>query len=199
MNAFKYYILLITLFLTLMSILKQGLRINFSGELILFVIFFIISLKIIIEIFNHKESGIFNSIFFLVSILNLFYIKSGFRDNPDINAGTLGYILFGFALFLNSIAFLISITSIGSKDQDEDMSLLKPAKEKKEAPVKAAKEEKSVSKSFVPGKFVASKSGSVYHAPKCEWAKKIAKKNRVWYNDKNQAKKNGLKQHSCIK
>ena len=56
-----------------------------------------------------------------------------------------------------------------------------------------------VKKTFKPGKYIASKTGSKYHAPKCEWAKKIKEKNSVWFNNKQEAKKAGYKADSCVK
>ena len=61
------------------------------------------------------------------------------------------------------------------------------------------KTEKEVKKTFKPGKYIASKTGSKYHAPKCEWAKKIKKANAVWFNNKQEAKKAGYKADSCVK
>jgi len=56
-----------------------------------------------------------------------------------------------------------------------------------------------VKKTFKPGKFVASKTGVKYHSPKCDWAKRINKKNRVWLKDKAEARKKGYKKCSCVK
>ena len=64
---------------------------------------------------------------------------------------------------------------------------------------KAKKSKKDVKKTFKPGKYIASKSGAKYHAPKCDWAKKIKKKNAVWMNSKEEAKKAGYKADSCVK
>ncbi len=60
-------------------------------------------------------------------------------------------------------------------------------------------EVEEVKKTFEPGKYIASKTGSKYHAPKCDWAKKIKKKNAVWFNSKEEAKKAGYKADSCVK
>jgi len=61
------------------------------------------------------------------------------------------------------------------------------------------KAEEEVKKTFKPGKYIASKTGSKYHAPKCDWAKKIKKKNAVWFNNKQDAKKADYKADSCVK
>ncbi len=60
-----------------------------------------------------------------------------------------------------------------------------------------AKEE--VKKTFTPGKYIASRTGAKFHAPKCDWAKRIKAGKRVWLKDKAEAKKKGYKQHSCLK
>ena len=46
---------------------------------------------------------------------------------------------------------------------------------------------------------MASKSGTKYHAPKCDWAKKIKKSNAVWFISKEEAKKAGYKKDDCVK
>ena len=74
----------------------------------------------------------------------------------------------------------------------------------KEQPKKDIKEEKyepwpSVTESFYPGKYLASKRSDVYHAPKCDWAKKISKSQRVWFKSDEEAKKAGYRKHSCLK
>ena len=60
------------------------------------------------------------------------------------------------------------------------------------------KPKQQVKKTHKPGKYIASKSGSKYHAPKCDWAKKIKKQNAVWFNSKAEAKKAGYKLDSCV-
>ena len=62
-----------------------------------------------------------------------------------------------------------------------------------------AEEKKAMTKTFTPGKFVASKFASTFHIAKCEWANNIKKGNRVWFATDNEAKKAGMKAHSCIK
>ncbi|PIN73628.1 hypothetical protein COV20_05385 [Candidatus Woesearchaeota archaeon CG10_big_fil_rev_8_21_14_0_10_45_16] len=53
-------------------------------------------------------------------------------------------------------------------------------------------------KEFSPGKLVASKSSNRYHAPACDWAKRIKEERRVWFNDKESAWKQGYRAHSCL-
>jgi hypothetical protein len=55
-----------------------------------------------------------------------------------------------------------------------------------------------VRKKFTPGKFIASKTGTKFHSPKCDWGKRVLKKNAVWFNSKADAKKAGYKADACI-
>jgi len=55
-----------------------------------------------------------------------------------------------------------------------------------------------VTEEFTPGKYIASKSGTTYHAPKCDWALKIKEANQVWLESDAEAKKKGYKKHSCL-
>ena len=213
----KYFTFLIILFLNLIVILKMGLRINYLGELLLFVLFLLASLIIITCAYKERPCDKFAAIFFLISLLNLFYIKYSFSVHSSVNVGFKGWALFGVALFLNAIGFLISVAFIekglSSMEKEEIIEKeIEPKLKELEAKLEAEKEKvevvntktkiktkKTVKTELKPGKFIASKSGSVYHAPKCDWAKKIAKKNQVWFNTKDQANKKGYKQHSCLK
>ncbi|MEE9525573.1 MAG: hypothetical protein V3V78_03130 [Candidatus Woesearchaeota archaeon] len=57
---------------------------------------------------------------------------------------------------------------------------------------------KPIKKEFSPGKYVASKTGKKYHAPKCDWAKKIKESNQVWFDSKEEAKKEKLSPCNCV-
>ena len=54
-------------------------------------------------------------------------------------------------------------------------------------------------KTFSPGKFVASIQSNQFHAPACDWAKKIQKQRRVWFRDMDEAFEKGYRKHSCLK
>lgn len=43
------------------------------------------------------------------------------------------------------------------------------------------------------GKFVASKNSTVYHFPWCSGAKRIAEKNKIWFDSKEDAEKAGYR------
>jgi len=57
----------------------------------------------------------------------------------------------------------------------------------------------AVTKTFTPGKYIASKTGTKFHSPKCDWGKKVKKSNAVWFDTKEEAKKAGYKADDCIR
>ena len=59
------------------------------------------------------------------------------------------------------------------------------------------KKEQNVVSTFTQGKFVASKSGSKFHLPKCVWANNINKVNQVWFDSKADAEIKGYSEHKC--
>ncbi len=61
------------------------------------------------------------------------------------------------------------------------------------------KKQTKIKKIFSPSRFIASKNGSTYHSPKCDWAKKISKKNIIWFNTTSTAKRKGYKKcNTCL-
>ncbi|TKJ17754.1 hypothetical protein CEE44_04445 [Candidatus Woesearchaeota archaeon B3_Woes] len=210
MNWGRYFALLIVLFLNLFTILVLGLRINFLGELFVFLLFLLFSLIMLVSVYNNKHSEPFISLFFLVSLINLWYIKTSFVSNPHVNVGLRGWFLFGLTLLLNAIGFLLFASLITKKQHEREEVIervVEPFEEPEEIPPveeygepkKTVSKKTSVKKTFKPGKFIASSNSTYYHAAKCDWAKKISKTNRVWFKSKEDARKKGFKQHSCLK
>jgi hypothetical protein len=218
----RYFTLLIILAINLYTILELGFRINYISQLLIFIVFLLVSLIILTLTYKEKSFGLLTSLFFIASLVNLFYLKNAFSADLLINLGTRGMFLFGINLFLNGVGFVIGTASIKSRLTEEEKNeiieeviepRIKEIEEKLEQgleepplpPVKTygasktiKKTTKRVKKTYNPGKFVASKEGKVYHALKCDWAKKIKKKNQVWFKNKKQASNKGYKQHSCL-
>ena len=59
-------------------------------------------------------------------------------------------------------------------------------------------EDSNIKREFKPGKYIASRTGSKFHSPKCDWAKKIKKANAVWFDSKEEASKAGYKADDCV-
>ena len=81
--------------------------------------------------------------------------------------------------------------------ESEKVENVETETEEKEKFVEEKDEE--IKTNFSPGKYIASETGKKYHIPKCDWAKKISKKNIVWFDDEQEAKKKGYEACKCIK
>ncbi len=84
--------------------------------------------------------------------------------------------------------------SIGSKVLPKAESSLEETEKSVEKSIKTAP---IIKEEFKPGKFVASQNSTYYHQPKCDWAKKINRKRRVWFYSKEEAEGKGYKMHNC--
>ncbi|PIN76840.1 hypothetical protein COV17_00760 [Candidatus Woesearchaeota archaeon CG10_big_fil_rev_8_21_14_0_10_36_11] len=123
-------------------------------------------------------------------------------------------LLYMILLIAALVGFLLSVPKKETKElEKKEKSSSQQQKPKKELPVKEQEPHSMVfdvpppqkitgtpkSKTeYSPGKFVASKNGKVYHVPKCEWAKRIAKGSYVWFTKKEDAWEKGYRAHSCI-
>ncbi|MBR9683386.1 hypothetical protein GOV03_02500 [Candidatus Woesearchaeota archaeon] len=111
--------------------------------------------------------------------------------------------LFMLPLFLSMIGFMMALpkkkdTCCGCCTEVEPHSMVfdEPPKKTELPDVKA--EDKKVEVVHSPGKYVASSMGSVYHEPKCQWAKKIVETRRIWFKDKKEAQRKKYKAHKCV-
>ncbi|MDP3639733.1 MAG: hypothetical protein Q8R53_00835 [Nanoarchaeota archaeon] len=107
-------------------------------------------------------------------------------------------------LLLAALGFLLSVVSIpksaeqpvfsGQSPKDAGKADGKGETTKTPPPEKETK----IEVKHTPGKYVASTRGTVYHAPKCEWARKISRNGRVWFSRKEEAVEKGFKAHGCV-
>ncbi len=178
-SRFSFFItdiILLIVFLGLTLIIFRFSGIRFLLELLFTLILLFIAFIALIPAYSGSKGGwAFLSGVFVLILLDLLviYIRT------DI--GGKAFLL--TSLFA-ALGFVISISNIKNEEEFEE-----PIEEEKE----------DVYTNFEPGKYIASKTGSTYHAPKCDWAKKIKKKNQVWLDSPEEAKKKGYKKHNCIK
>ena len=166
-------IILLIVFLGLIRVIFTLGGIGFLLELIAIVVLLFIAIIALIPAYSGSRGGwgFLSGVFFLILLdLLLIYLR--------INRTGKAFLL--TALFA-AIGFIISVINIKKEEEIEEPS-------EKEEPVYT---------NFEPGKYVASKTGSSYHIAKCDWAKKIKKKNQVWFDSEEEAKKN-FKPHSCL-
>jgi len=183
MGASKnFLVILVALAVTILGLLYVDLRANqVPYQFLLSLLFLVISLFVLSGAYRHREwTWRLSGIFFVVYLLNLLLLYN--KVDESLLIGSLGLV----AVF--GLLFSIMINKC------QRVRKSKPAPKVQVINVKPSKTRKKLT----PGKFLASSDGSVYHAPKCDWAKRIARKNRVWLNSKDEAKKKGYKQHSCL-
>ena len=188
---FVYCVIILLLLLSMVKIVFSFGGLMVRGELLVMLFLILLSL---IGLFAYQKCWGERVFFFtfLISIANLVFIW--IVDNN----------LFIVPLFLSLIGFLMSIPK---KVEEEDGEFEEPeVLEKKEVvdpqPVQKEvlkKENKKAETKFVPGKFVASSRSNIYHAPTCEWAKKINPKGQLWFKDKREAGRKKYKPHNCVK
>lgn len=125
---------------------------------------------------------------FLCYIINIILIWSFFHS------------LYFILLLLSVLGFIISLPKPFPKHQRASQEPKSKVPEPLEKPKEGVgvKEQEKAGTTFIPGKYVASKRSNVYHAPKCDWAKKIRKERQVWFKDKEEAWEKGYKAHDCV-
>ena len=175
-NFVMYIILLIT-FLGLINMIFDLHRFAFIGEFLILLGLFLAAIISAAGINNNSRwAWILLKIVFIFVFIDMIFINA-------ISAAKPPYFL--HLLAVAAVGFFISFFSI-----------VRPRAGKAEA---EAVEKKAVEKSFTPGKYIASRAGAKFHAPKCDWAKKVKKENAVWFNTKEEAIKAGYKADYCIK
>ncbi len=178
-------------------------------------IFVVFDLRGITFIF---ELGVLLTFMFLLTFA-MFFVFSNKRGSWGIIAAVLLLLMFNvLVIFLLtrrfSLAYIVStlfsvigvILAVlnvawmrrehveeGEKYYYPFIDKMEPKEEKAEA-----KAEATLKKTFTPGKYVASKKANKFHSPKCDWAARISKENRVWFNSKEEAKKQGFEADKCV-
>lgn len=178
-----------------------------GGFLVHLILLFVLLLNLIFVVFNFGGKMFIGEFLVLLFLILVALVGMGMKLASGSNSGMflfygLNLINFLFiwgmtkrivwlGLLMAVIGFLIGLVTHKKKDWDDDFE--DDFKVEEVEPVKSVKTE------FEPGKYVASKSGKKFHVPKCDWAKRIKKKSQVWFNDKDEAKKEGYKACSCVK
>ena len=219
-KAFIGELMLLGLFLAVALIAMAGVYFNLDFSYPLLLVFFAVTLVNTLFLYFNYGFRLYN--FVLLSFVGLlgFVISLNKLDKqsyPKPNANKLPGDFDGFKIpepmprklqeKASDANIIFEDIEFEKADEKEVKELQTYNAERKESEDKESKKatkslpQKKSSKytaEYSPGKFVASKSSTSYHAPKCEWAEKINKKNRVWLASKEDAKKKGYKAHSCL-
>ncbi|HZX45016.1 MAG TPA: hypothetical protein VFF28_05020 [Candidatus Nanoarchaeia archaeon] len=176
LSFFAVDVILLVVFLGLTRTVFRLSGIGFVLELLALIILLFAAFIALVPAYSGSRGGWgFLAIVFAVIFIDLLFIF--------LATGRAGTAFTG-ALLFSALGLLVSVLNVRKKEKPV-MYEEKPAHEE-------------VYTNFEPGKYVASKTGTTYHAPKCEWALKIKKKNQIWFDDEKEAKKR-FSPHSCIK
>jgi len=188
-NSFKlfiYGVLILVLFLAFVQIFVNGSGLFFMLELIGFLVLGFLALLGFVGYKNNWGKNLFFFVF-LGYLINLVLI---WVFNGTLYA-TLG--LLGVIGFLLAFPRKREIKKSVRKQEEPHSMIFDPVVPEPKVP--------KVSKATVkhsPGKYVASSKSNIYHAPKCEWAKKIKKDRQTWFAEKEDAWESGYKAHQCV-
>ncbi|MBU0628474.1 MAG: hypothetical protein KKC75_04745 [Nanoarchaeota archaeon] len=174
-------IIILLVFLGLIRIIFRFKGLGFLLELLFLVVMLFAAFIALIPAYSGSRGGWgFLAIIFFMILLDLLviYLKTSVTGKA-----------FMAVLLLSAIGFVIAILNIKKDKEEEIISTEEPEEEKDE----------KVYTNFEPGKYIASKQGTVYHSPKCEWANNIKEHNRIWLASDQEAKKKGYKKHDCLK
>lgn len=167
-------------------------RLAFVFELMLFLVFLFILTFAMIAVYRNKKWGwtiIAAALVLLLVNLFFIFILTGVFDTPHLTA--LFFSLAGLAVALVSLGTSRDYEAGGhekTKDYYPFIDKMEPL----------YKPEEHISKTFIPGKYIASKKSNKYHVAKCDWAKKISAENQLWFNSEDDAKANGFEADECI-
>lgn len=188
----------IIILIVFLSIAKMAFNLTGSQELshlaIVFVLMFFAFVSLL-TCYNKSKAGWNVLLFiFILSIIEMFWLYFLHRVH---------FLLFILLTIVALIGFFVTVVKASAEEYDDEEFDFEEIEPEKVAPEELNVEEiepdhSVVYKSSQPSKFVASRSGTTFHAPKCDWAKRIKKSNRVWFESEKEAKKEGYKKHDCV-
>jgi len=227
MNATRFILILLTVYLSLLTTIFAVFRVKkyFIGELIIFAFLAIFGLVVLAKQYlGRKNASAVSTLFFSIVLLNTLFLyltpaaeslqpqvlyvmlvsalfgllfslvrqdrnQREYEDNPEINQG-VGHIADEMPQVMSEVYDIIEDSK---KYEGSD-------KESHKSTGKLKKPAAAVSKSMKQsGKFVASSIGRKYHLAECDLAKKIIKKNIIWFKTKSEAEEHQYKPCNCVK
>ncbi|MBS3098530.1 hypothetical protein J4209_07095 [Candidatus Woesearchaeota archaeon] len=172
--AVDLILLAVFLGLILLTFDLGGVVFGLQFFLILFLLF--ASFISLLVVYNGVDWGWPSlSLIFAVILIDLLLVYS---VNRLVNA------VYFFTTIAAAVGFIIAVISVKDRRLEKLEEEMEPYEE-------------AVTK-YTPGKYITSRRSIYYHAPKCDWAKKIRKKNQLWLSEED-VKKKGLKKHNCLK
>ncbi|MBI2558920.1 hypothetical protein HYW20_06375 [Candidatus Woesearchaeota archaeon] len=163
----------------------------FVSELFLLLAFIFLLAFGMYMAYNNKKSGwalLSLTLLFLLLDASFILLTAG-----KFGAALLATILFSIAGFVISLLNMISHPDEVRIEKFEDekgyYALADSIK---------SEEEPNIEKTFIPGKFIASRKSNKFHIAKCDWAKRVSKENQIWFDSKEDAEIKGFQADRCV-
>jgi len=195
-----YGLLLLLLFFGLIEVFIDGGRTFLLLELLGLLLLVLLALIAFIG-YHHWGKRVL-MVVFLLYLLNLILIWL-VKGKLYVVLLVLAAIGFGVSVFMELPPAAASrpASQVRSVKKEEPHRMVFEPARATATPTAAStlRREVKSTKTFTPGKFVASSQSNQFHAPTCDWAKKIQKQRRVWFQDLDGAFEKGYRKHSCLK
>ena len=163
--------------------------------MILLVFIFLLAFAMFIIYSNEKLGWTILGSALILLLLDMFFIilLAGAFETAHIT--TIFFSVIGLLVILLNLRTAKSYES-EIEEEHKKAKNYNPYIDKMES--EEPKMESKIEKTFVPGKFVASKKANKFHVAKCDWAKRISKANQIWFNSGEEAKSQGFEADKCV-
>ena len=171
-------------------------RFAFVFELMILLVFiFLLAFAMFVIYRNEKLGWTILGAALILLLLDTFFIilLAGAFETAHIT--TIFFSVIGLLVILLNLRTAKSYES-ETEDERKKAKNYYPYIDKMEP--QESKMESKIEKTFVPGKFVASKKANKFHIAKCDWAKRISKANQIWFNSEEEAKSQGFEADRCV-
>ncbi len=190
-------------------------NIAFVFELSVLVMFMLLLVFGMFAVYNDRQWGwnVIGAVLAFI-LVDMFFIYSATKSFGAAHLVAVLFSIIGLIMVLLNLQGMGEERIIETPDKNEGYTpvisnLEASAEEKhemkeevqkivKEESKEELKEEMKVERKFTPGKLVASKKANKFHVPKCDWAKRIKKSNRIWFNSKEEAVSKGFEADTCV-
>jgi len=212
-NFFSMNLIMLFVVLSFIFIVFGLHRLAFVFELMLLLIFmFLFALSIFLTYHNKQFGWTVFGAALVVMIINLLLIFLLTKTFKTWNAVALFLSIAGLVLTFVNFKKSTKKSESEEKIKEKEKSYYpyidkmepregKAVEEVNEQSIEikgSAGKPSELEKTFTPGKYVASSKANKFHSPKCDWAKKIRKKNQVWLNSKEDAQSKGFEADKCV-
>ncbi len=165
----------------------------FASELLLLPAFiFLLAFGMIMAYQNKKSGWALLSLTLLFLLLDASFILLMTGKSGAALLATIAFSTAGFAIALLNIV-------TGSKHYEGKIEEHETGKEYyARAEEIKLQEEPNIEKTFIPGKFIASRKSNKFHIAKCDWAKRVSTENQIWFDSREDAEIKGFQADRCV-